>query len=137
MAKLFFTEKFGMLDFKSNALYSKYETNKQKTFLTNDVIWRPSSFITKKGFVNTLEGMVRNTNYETRKTKEYKDGDTVNEINGVLAYKTSLPMKKDSINNTKLFSPNFVFDSSWTYEKPKWKRCQTKLHKFILLKQNF
>ena len=106
--KTFFTEKFGMLDFKSNALYSKYDTNKQKTFLTNDVIWRPSNFITKKGFVNTLEGMVRNTNYETKKTKEYKDGGTVNEINGVLAYKTSLPMKKDSINNTKLFSPNFM-----------------------------
>jgi len=106
--KTFFTEKLGMLDFKSNALYSKYDTNKQKIFLTNDVIWKPFSSITKKGFFNTLEGMVRNTNYSTRKTKEYKDRGAVNEINGVLAYKTSLPMKKDSINNTKLFSPNFM-----------------------------
>ena len=101
--KTFFTEKFGMLDFKSNALYSKYETNKQKTFLTNDVIWRPSNFITKNGFVNSLEGMIRNTNYETKKTKEYKDEGTVNELNGVLAYKTSLPMKKDGINNLNFF----------------------------------
>ena len=106
--KTFFTEKFGVLNFTSNALYSKYETNKQKTFLTNDVIWSPSSFITKKGFVNTLEGMVRNTNYEAKKTNEYKDGDTVNEISGVLAYKTSLPMKKDGINYSNLFSPNFM-----------------------------
>jgi len=49
--KTFLTEKFGMLNFTSNALYSKYATNKQKTFLTNDIIWSPSSYITKKGFV--------------------------------------------------------------------------------------
>ena len=106
--KTFFTEKFGVLDFKSNALYKKYETNKETTFLTNDIIWSPSSFITQKGFVNTLEGMLRNTNYEARKTNEYKDGGTVNEISGVLAYKTSLPMKKDGINYSNLFSPNFM-----------------------------
>ena len=106
--KTFLTEKFGMINFTSNALYSKYETNKQKTFLTNGVIWSPSSFITKKGFVNTIEGMVRNTNYETKKTNKYKDGDAVNEISGVLTYKTSLPMKKDSINYSNLFSPNFM-----------------------------
>ena len=106
--KTFFTEKFGTLNFKSNALYSKYETNKQKTFLTNDVVWSPSSYITKNGFINTLEGMIRNTNYETRKTNKYKDKGTVNEISGVLAYKTSLPMKKDGINYSNLFSPNFM-----------------------------
>ena len=106
--KTFFTEKFGVLDFTSNALYKKYETNKETTFLTNDVIWSPSSFITQKGFVNTLEGMLRNTNYEARKTNEYKDEGTVNEISGVLSYKTSLPMKKDGINYSNLFSPNFM-----------------------------
>tara|TARA_Y100000590_G_scaffold18567_1_gene22087 strand:- start:1662 stop:4082 length:2421 start_codon:yes stop_codon:yes gene_type:complete len=106
--KTFFTEKFGLVNFKSNALYSKYDTNKQKTFLTNDVIWKPSSLITKKGFVSTLEGMLRNTNYETRKTSEYKDNTTVNELSGVLSYKTSLPLKKNGINYSNLFSPNFM-----------------------------
>ena len=113
--KTFFSEKFGVFDFKSNALHSKYETNKQKTFLTNDVIWSPSSFITKKGFVNTLQGMIRNTNYETKKTidssnryERYKDDDVVNEMSGVLAHKISLPMKKDSISSSNLFSPNFM-----------------------------
>ena len=106
--KTFFSEKFGSLDLRANALHSNYETNKYKTFLTNDIIWSPSSFITKNGFVNTLEGMIRNTNYETKKTKEYKDGDVVNEINSVLSYKSSLPMKKDGINYTNIFSPNFM-----------------------------
>ena len=106
--KTFFSEKFGTFDFKSNALYSNYDTNKYKTFLTNDVIWNPSSYFSKNGFVNTLEGMLRNTNYETKKTGEYKDGSTVNELSGVLGYKTALPMKKNGINYSNLFSPNFM-----------------------------
>ena len=36
--KSFFTEKFGVLDFKSNAIYRNYDTNKHTTILTNDVI---------------------------------------------------------------------------------------------------
>ena len=32
----------------------------------------------------------------------------VNEIHGVLAYKSSLPLKKDGINYSNLFSPNFM-----------------------------
>ena len=106
--KTFFTEKFGVLNFNLDASHSKYETNKQKTFLTNDIIWSPSSFNTKKGFVNTFEVMIRNTNYQARKTKEFKDEGTVNEINGVLAYKASLPMRKDGINYSNFLSPNFV-----------------------------
>ncbi len=107
--KTFFTERFGSLDLSSNALYSNYNVNKHKTFLTNDVIWKPAGLITKKGFVNSLEGMIRNKNYKTKKTGEYKDGGTVNEIQGVVAYKSSLPMKKDGINYSNLFSPSFMF----------------------------
>ena len=106
--KTFFTEKFGTLNFTSNALYSKFDTNKNKTFLTNDLIWSPSSRITKKGFMNSFEGMIRNTNYETRKTKEYKDEGTINELSAVLTHKTALPMKKDGINYSNFFSPNFM-----------------------------
>jgi len=101
--KTFFTEKFGTLNFTSNALYSKFDTNKNKTFLTNDIIWSPSSYITKKGFMNSFEGMIRNTNYEARKTKEYKDEGTVNELNTVLTYKSSLPLQKDGINYSNFF----------------------------------
>ena len=106
--KTFFTEKFGVIDFQSNALHNNYKINRHRTSLTNDVIWRPPSLTTKKGFVNSLEGMLRNTNYEARKTGEYKDEGTVNEIQGVLGYKSSLPMKKDGINHYNLFSPNFM-----------------------------
>ena len=106
--KTFFSEKLGIIDFKSNVLYSNYETNKHKTFLTNDVIWNPLTYLTKNGFVNSLQGMIRNTNYEAKKTEDYRDEGTINELSGVLAYKSSLPMKKDGINFSKLFSPNLM-----------------------------
>ncbi len=107
--KTFLTEKIGILNFQSQILHNNYETNKYKTFLTNDLIWTPNSKITKGGFVNTLQGMLKNTNYETVKTGEYKDGKTVNEMSAVLTNKISLPMKKDGVNYSNVFSPNFMF----------------------------
>ena len=106
--KTFFSEKFGAVDFKSNAFYNNYDTNKHKTFLTNDIIWNPPNRITKNGFVNTLQGMIRNLNYEAKKTTDYRDEGTINELHGVISHKTSLPMKKEGINYSKLFSPNFM-----------------------------
>jgi len=111
----FFSNKLGIIDFKSNAFYNKYETNKSKTFLTNEVIWSPTSIITQKGIISSLQGMIRNTNYETNKTslsssdsEKYKDGNMENEISGVLAQKFSLPMKKTNLNHSNIFSPNFM-----------------------------
>ncbi len=106
--KTFFSNTLGAFDFSSNAYYSNYETNRHKKFLVNNINWSPFSKITKNGFVNTLEGMIKNTNYETKNTTKYKDDTTQNELQGVLSHKTSLPMKKDGIKYSKLFSPNFM-----------------------------
>ncbi len=48
--KTFLTQSFGTLDFQANAFYNNYDVNKHKTFLTNDIIWSPFSYITKKRF---------------------------------------------------------------------------------------
>tara|TARA_B100001123_G_scaffold449319_1_gene614189 strand:- start:2784 stop:5216 length:2433 start_codon:yes stop_codon:yes gene_type:complete len=106
--KTFFTENFGKLDFKSNVIYNNYETNKHKAFLTNDLVWSPSTYLTKNGLVNSFKGMLRNTNYEAKKTEDYRDEGTVNELSGVLSHKTSFPMKKNGINFSNIFSPNVM-----------------------------
>ena len=100
--KTFFTEKFGTLDFKSNALYKNYDANKHTSIFTNDVLWSPGSKITKLGFVNRMEGLIRNTNYEAKNTNDYKTASTVNELTGVLSYKSSLPMEKKDLNTSKI-----------------------------------
>ncbi len=106
--KTFFTEKLGNIDLQSNAFYNNYETNKHETFFTNDIIWSPSSYITSNGFISNIQGMVRNTNYETKRVIGYKNDETINELSGVISHKTSLPLKKRGINFSNLFSPNFM-----------------------------
>ena len=106
--KSFFTEKFGTIDFKSDASYKNYEVNKHITSLTNDITWSPASYITNKGFINTLVGMVKNTNYEARNTTDRKTEGIVNELSGVLSFKSALPMKKESTKYSNIFSPNFM-----------------------------
>jgi LPS-assembly protein len=107
--KNFLSEKFGSFDLKSNALYKNYDGNKYITSLTNDVTWSAGSKITQNGFVNILEGMVKNTNYNAKNTPDYKTNKTTNELSGVLTFKSSLPMEKKGMNFSKTFSPNVMF----------------------------
>ncbi len=106
--KSFLTEKFGTFDFKSNAYYKNFETNKHTTFLVNDVIWNPAAHITPKGFVNSLKAMVKNTNYEAKNSTNYKTDSSVNEISSVLSFTSSLPMKKESRKYSNIFSPSLM-----------------------------
>ena len=106
--KSFFTEKFGAVDFKSDTSYKNYEIDKHITSLINDITWSPASYINQKGFINTLVGMVKNTNYEARNTTDHKTEGIVNELSGVLSFKSALPMKKESSKYSNIFSPNFM-----------------------------
>ena len=106
--KNFFSEKFGFLDFKSNAFHRNYEGNKYTTFLNNDVLWSPGSYITEKGFLNTIEGMVKNTNYEAKNTTDLKTNGTISELSSVVSFKSSLPMEKSGNDFSKTFSPTFM-----------------------------
>lgn len=107
--KTFLTEEFGIVNFESNALYKNYEANKYQALLTNEIIWNPNDKISKNGFVNTLEGRVKNTNYESKNATDLKSNGIINELRSVLTYKSSLPLKKDGINFSKIFSPTFMF----------------------------
>jgi len=106
--KSFFSEKFGTIDLKSNTVYRNFDTNKHLTSITNDIIWNPGSYITKNGFVNTLEGMFKNINYDAKNTTDYKTEGTVNELSSVLSFKSSFPLQKKENLFTKIFSPSFM-----------------------------
>ncbi len=106
--KSFFSEKFGNINFKSDSLYRNYETNKHITSVTNDISWNPISKISKFGFINTLEGLIKNTNYDAENTSDRKVNGTVNEISSVVSFKSSLPMKKEGVGYSNIFSPNFM-----------------------------
>ena len=106
--KSFFTERFGSIDIKTNAFSKNYNVNQTVSSLTNDVIWSSGDYITTKGFVNSLEGIIKNTNYEAKNTADYKTKGMVNELSGVLNYKSSLPLIKEKLNYSNIFSPTFM-----------------------------
>ncbi len=108
VGKTLFNDKFGTIELKSNSLYRNFDTNKHLTSVSNDFIWNSPSHITKKGFVNTFEGIVNNFNYEAKNTGDYKTEGTVNEISSVLKYKSSLPLKKEEVFFSRIFSPTFM-----------------------------
>jgi len=108
LGKNFFSERFGFLDFKTNAYYRNYDGNKFTTFVNNNLVWNPGSYITQKGFLNTIEGMLKNTNYEAKNTEDLKTSGTVSELSSVISFKSSFPMEKGGINYSKTFSPTFM-----------------------------
>jgi len=106
--KSFFTEKFGTVSFETNALYRNYEVDKHISSVTNDIVWNSNSFITSGGFINSIQSIFKNTNYEAINTSGYKTKGTINEFSGVLSYKSSLPMKKEKDYSSNIFSPTFM-----------------------------
>tara|TARA_Y100000590_G_scaffold455344_1_gene603828 strand:+ start:7534 stop:9969 length:2436 start_codon:yes stop_codon:yes gene_type:complete len=106
--KTFFTDNIGAIDISSNAIQKNYDGNKYTTMLTNDIIWKPVNSITKSGFVNTIEGMMQNHNYEAKNTEKLKTDGLINELSSVISLKSSLPMKKEGVNFSNFFSPNFM-----------------------------
>jgi len=106
--KSFFTEKFGTVSFETNALYRNYEVDKHISSVTNDIVWNSNSFITSGGFINSIQSIFKNTNYEAINTSDYKTKGTINEFSGVLSYKSSLPMKKEKDYSSNIFSPTFM-----------------------------
>ncbi len=107
--KSFFSEKLGSIEFKSDNLYRNYDVNKHLTSVTNDIIWTPSRTYTKNGFVNSIKGMVKNTNYDAKNTTTHKTDGIINELSSVLSFKTSRPMKKKTAKGSNFFSPNIMF----------------------------
>ena len=99
------SQSFGALDFKSQAFYNNFNTNSHNKFLINDFLWNSKNFFTKGGFLNTAEIQVKNTNYESKNDSSLKDSGGINEIAGVLAFRSALPMIKESLNYLNIFSP--------------------------------
>jgi len=106
--KSFFTERFGSIDFKTNALYKNYDVDTHLSSVTNDIVWNSKNFITQGGFVNTLQSVFKNTNYEAKNSTSHKTKGIINEFSGVLGYKSSLPMKKVTADTSNIFSPNLM-----------------------------
>ena len=106
--KVFSSKRLGEINFKSNAYYNNYDVNKTNKFLINDIFWNSRNYLTKFGFLNSVEGQIKNSNYESENDGNLKSENNNHEFSGVLAFKSKIPMQKETKNYIKTFSPNFM-----------------------------
>ena len=99
-------DNFGYLDYQVNIKAENYDTNKSSKFFTNDFNWESIDLKSNLGWNNRILGHFRNTNYETKNEKLFKD-DFTSEIDGALGLFSSLELSKNYSNTEHFFTPKF------------------------------
>ena len=77
--------------------------------LVNNLTWNSNQNINDKGIITEMTGLLKNTNYDSEKTSQFKSDDFNQELNAVLAITKSLPMEKRDENSTKTLTPKIMF----------------------------
>ena len=107
---IMFNEKYGLLDLSSNLRIRNYQTNKKANTLVNDFNWKSIKSLNSFGVESYFEGLVKNINYDTKKTKEYKNDKKNYELQSALGYFAKLGLYKEDIINKNFYSltPKFL-----------------------------
>ena len=104
---LFASNKYGNLDLTSNLNVHNYDTNKFTKFLVNDLDWKFKTNNFASGLKGNWIGKLKNVNYETKNTSEYKD-DPEAEFFGALGYLSKIDLFKNNNNNNYLLTPKML-----------------------------
>ncbi len=104
---LFASNKFGSLDLTSNLNIHNYDTNKFTKFLVNDLDWKFRTNIFTSGLKGNWIGKLKNVNYETKNTPEFKE-DSETELFGALGYLGKIDLFKNNNNNNYLLTPKML-----------------------------
>ena len=78
---IFNSEKYGFVDLTSNLKVRNYQVDKKTNFLVNSFDWKSNKWINKLGLENRFEGLLKNVNYESSNTEEFKDNQKNVEVN--------------------------------------------------------
>jgi LPS-assembly protein len=104
------SSEFGFVDFASNLKIRSFDTNKQINLLVNDFNWKSNNWMSKLGFENYFEGLIKTVNYDAKKTKNFKNENSNSELNSALGFFGKLPLYKNDISNKNFHSltPKFL-----------------------------
>ena len=104
------SSEFGFVDFASNLKIRSFDTNKQINLLVNDFKWKSNNWMSKLGFENYFEGLIKTVNYDAKKTKNFKNENSNSELNSALGFFGKLPLYKNDISNKNFHSltPKFL-----------------------------
>jgi len=98
------SDKYGFFNLESNLKFRNYETNKQANLFVNDINWESNKWLNSLGLENYFEGLVKTVNYDTKKTKEYKNDKINSEVHPALGFFTKLRLYKEDIINKNFYS---------------------------------
>ena len=90
--------------FNSENLIRNYDTNIFEKSNINDLLFTSNPKITKSGFYNNYEFIIKNANTDGKKSKNFKDDENFY-LSGLLQFNSSMPMKKENTNYDNVLKP--------------------------------
>ncbi len=108
----------GDFELKSSNLVKNYDTNIFEKTNINDLIFKSSPKISKFGFYNNYEFILKNSNSDAQNSANYQE-DKDHYIGGLLQYNSLLPMIKETENFQNILKPRLTLKLSPEHTKDK------------------
>ena len=97
----------GEFNFKSKNYIQNYNTNIDENVNINDLVFRSTPEITKKGFYNNYEFILRNTNSNSKNSSNFKENNNYY-MSGLFQFNSSLPLLRDMNDYTSIMKPKIA-----------------------------
>ena len=94
----------GNFTFNSNNLIRNYETNVFEKYNINNLIFNSDSLISKKGFKNNYDFIIKNVNSDTQNSSSFKENENFY-LSGLFQFNSSLPLIKEINAYKKILKP--------------------------------
>ena len=102
----------------SQNLIKNYETNIFEKININDLIFTSSPKVSKKGFYNNYEFIIKNANSDTQNSSSYKNSESYY-VGGLVQFNSSLPLIKENENSQNIINPKISIKLSPEHTKNK------------------
>ena len=106
----------GNFSFKSQNLIRNYNTNILEKININDLIFSSYPKISKLGFYNNYEFLIKNSNTDSQNSSNYKKNENFY-LTSLFQYNSSLPLIKENKDYLKIFKPKFALKVAPTHTK--------------------
>ncbi len=106
----------GNFSFKSNNVIKNYQTNIFEKININDLVFNSTPTISKRGFYNNYEFILKNANTDSQNSGNYKQDENYY-FGGLFQYNSSLPLIKEKGNFQNILKPKMAVKISPKHTK--------------------
>ncbi len=102
--------------FDSESLIRNYNTNVTEKSNINNLVFNSNPIITKSGFYNDYDFIIKNSNTGSQNSKSFKDSNNAN-LTGLFQFNSSLPLIKKTNNHENILKPKLSLKIAPTHTK--------------------